>query len=98
MWRTVTILLAIGLIGAGTMRPAQADALRQASAAYSRGDYVRAAHALSALAWRGNPRAQGLLGFMYENGFGVPQSYDAAADLYCRAAVQGAPLHRAGSV
>jgi TPR repeat protein len=28
---------------------------------------------------------------MYENGFGVPQSYDAAADLYLRAAVQGDP-------
>ncbi len=26
---------------------------------------------------------------MYENGFGVPQAYDAAADLYQRAAVQG---------
>jgi TPR repeat protein len=26
---------------------------------------------------------------MYENGFGVPQAYDVAADLYQRAAVQG---------
>jgi TPR repeat protein len=29
---------------------------------------------------------------MYENGFGVPQAYDAAADLYQRAAVQGDPF------
>lgn len=93
MWRTLpTILLVICLIATGAIRPAHADALRQASAAYSRGDYIRAANALSALALRGNPRAQGLLGFMYENGFGVPQSYDAAADLYSRAAVQGDPF------
>jgi TPR repeat protein len=28
---------------------------------------------------------------MYESGFGVPQAYDAAADLYQRAAVLGDP-------
>jgi len=38
---------------------------------------------------RGNARALGQLGFRYENGFGVPQNYAAAADLYRRAAEQG---------
>jgi TPR repeat protein len=38
---------------------------------------------------RGNARAVGRLGFRYENGFGVPQNYAAAADLYRRAAEQG---------
>jgi TPR repeat protein len=38
---------------------------------------------------RGNARALGRLGFRYENGFGVPQNYVAAADLYRRAAEQG---------
>ena len=38
---------------------------------------------------RGSPRAIGRLGFKYENGFGVPQNYIAAADLYLRAAEQG---------
>jgi uncharacterized protein len=37
----------------------------------------------------GNARAVGRLGFRYENGFGVPQNYVAAADLYRRAAEQG---------
>ena len=37
----------------------------------------------------GNARALGRLGFRYENGFGVPQDYAAAADLYRRAAEQG---------
>ncbi|HLI99442.1 MAG TPA: tetratricopeptide repeat protein [Bradyrhizobium sp.] len=38
---------------------------------------------------RGNARALGRLGFRYENGFGVPQNYAAATDLYRRAAEQG---------
>jgi uncharacterized protein len=37
----------------------------------------------------GNARAVGRLGFRYENGFGVPQNYIAATDLYRRAAEQG---------
>jgi TPR repeat protein len=41
------------------------------------------------VAARGNARALGRLGFRYENGFGVPQNYAAAADLYRRAAEQG---------
>jgi TPR repeat protein len=38
---------------------------------------------------RGGPRAVGRLGFRYENGFGVPQDYIAAVDLYRQAAEQG---------
>ncbi len=38
---------------------------------------------------RGSARALGRLGFRYENGFGVPQDYATAADLYHRAAEQG---------
>jgi uncharacterized protein len=74
---------------------AHADGLGRAIAAYNRGDYVRAARDLSVLAALGNPRAQGLLGFLYENGFGVPQAYDAAADLYTQAAAQGNPFAQA---
>jgi TPR repeat protein len=86
------ILFAIWMLSAGTVCPAYADGLRQASDAYSRGDYVRAANALSVLAQHGNVRAQALLGFMYENGFSVPQAYDAAANFYQRAAMQGDPF------
>ena len=86
------ILFVICLTGVDSLRPVHAGGMRQASAAYSRGDYIRAADALSYLAQSGNARAQGLLGFMYENGFGVPQAYDAAADLYQRAAIQGDPF------
>jgi hypothetical protein len=74
------------------VRPAQADALARASAAYARGDYIRVVNVLTPLALRGNAGAQALLGFMYENGFGAPQAYDAAADLYIQAAISGNPF------
>src|SRR3977135_358336 len=80
--RTIpTLLFVILLFGAGTTRAAFADGLSRATAAYSRGDYVRAANELSPLALRGNARAQTLLGFMYENGFGVPQAHEADRDI-----------------
>jgi TPR repeat protein len=40
---------------------------------------------------RGNAHAQALLGFMYANGQGVPQSRDLAVDWYERSAQQGDP-------
>lgn len=49
--------------------------------AYHEGDPVVVGH--------GSPHALGRLGFQYENGFGVPQNYIAAVDLYRRAAEQG---------
>lgn len=68
---------------------AQADALAAGRAAHARGDYVRAARIVAPLAERGNPAAQALLGFMYANGQGVPQAYDAAVYWYRLAAHQG---------
>ena len=88
----LTTLLVISSFGTNNVRPAHADALSRGTAAYARGDYVRAVAALSAQVLRGDARAQALLGFMYENGFGVPQAYDAAADFYQRAAVRGDPF------
>jgi TPR repeat protein len=86
-----SVLLAL-LFGAAATPIAYADALTRGTAAYSRGDYVRAVRELSPLAQRGNARALALLGFMYEHGFGEPQAYRAAADLYIQAAVQGNPF------
>jgi uncharacterized protein len=39
----------------------------------------------------GDARAQAMLGFMYANGHGVPQSYDAAVNWYLQSAEQGDP-------
>jgi uncharacterized protein len=88
-WTLPAILIVTFWLGAGTMRPAAADGLTRGSGAYSRGDYARAARELTPAAMRGNARAQAQLGFMYENGFGVPQNYAVAADLYHNAAAQG---------
>jgi uncharacterized protein len=71
---------------------AQAGAMTRATAAYARGDFVRAVGVLTALALRGNANAQAFLGFMYENGYGAPRAYDAAADLYIQAAISGNPF------
>ncbi|WP_371360788.1 tetratricopeptide repeat protein [Afipia sp. GAS231] len=66
--------------------------MARANAAYTSGDFVKAVNALAPLALRGNPKAQAILGFMYENGFGAPQAYDAAAKLYMQAAIRGNPF------
>jgi hypothetical protein len=80
-------LLAFAVIGATPA--ARADALARGTAAYYRGDYNRAARELEPLARRGNPHAAALLGFLYEQGFGEPQAYPAAANLYFQGAQQG---------
>lgn len=74
------------------LRAASADALTRANAAYLRGDYVSAVRILTPLALRGNAKAQASLGFMYENGYGAPQAYDAAVDFYISAASRGNPF------
>jgi len=82
-------VLVILLTSAAPISPACAGGSTRGTAAYSRGDYARTVRELTSAAARGNARAQGRLGFMYENGFGVPQNYAAAADLYQRGAAQG---------
>ncbi len=93
--RCLAALVLAGLSGIGAMPSAHADALARGTAAYSRGDYIRAARELTPLAQRGNARALGLLGFLYEHGFGEPQIYSVAADLYMHGAVQGDPFSQA---
>jgi uncharacterized protein len=93
--RFLSAVPVIVLIAIGTAPIAHAEALARGTAAYSRGDYVRAARELSPLAQHGNAKALGLVGFLYEHGFGEPQDYDVAADFYARGAVQGNPFAQA---
>lgn len=81
-----TVVLALGAVDAARAGPSS-----DAAAAYARGDYTTAAKRLTRLAARGNAHAQGLLGFLYEYGHGVPQDYIIAADWYTRGAEQGDP-------
>ena len=76
------VLLAL-LFGVAVTPIAYADALTNG------GHYACAARELSPPAQRGNARALAQLGFMYEHGFGKPQAYTVAADLYAQAAVRG---------
>ena len=89
--------LGLALIGACLMqvKSAHADPLGRANAAYARGDYVQVVNFLSPLALRGNARAQAFLGFMFENGYGAPQAYVVAADLYAQASTRGNPFGQA---
>jgi TPR repeat protein len=66
-----------------------ADSLAGGRAAFTKGDYVRAARVLLPLAERGNARAQAMVGFMFATGQGLPQSYDAAGYWYRLSAEQG---------
>nr|WP_249155383.1 tetratricopeptide repeat protein [Bradyrhizobium japonicum] len=87
-------MLAAALLAA-TTSIASADSVSPGPATFHRGDHARAVRKLSPSAERGNARALGRLGFRYEHGFGVPQNYDAAADLYFRGAEQGDPFAQA---
>jgi uncharacterized protein len=74
---------------------AAANPLARADAAFASGDYVRAVNILTPLAFGGDARAQALLGFMFEHGYGTPQVYDSAAGLYGQAAMRGNPFGQA---
>ncbi len=89
--RSAAITLVAITATPGVIDAARAAIFSNASTAYARGDHVIAARGLTQLALRGNARAQGMLGFMYEYGHGVPQDYVIAAEWYMRGAEQGDP-------
>ena len=63
--------------------------LQKAGDAYGSGDYAAVLRKLTPLAEQGNAPAQSGLGWMYENGRGVPQDDKAAVTWYTLAAEQG---------
>jgi TPR repeat protein len=86
----VCAALSLGTALPGGVPAAQAADLYTHHRAAGGGEAASVRHTI-ALAQRGNARAQAMLGFMYENGQGVPQSYDQAAGWYERSAEQGDP-------
>ena len=82
--------LLVAMLMLGLAGPVVAGPLEDGNAAHSRGDYVTALRLLKPLADQGNASAQTNLGFMYDNGQGVPQDYAAAVKWYRMAAEQGA--------
>jgi uncharacterized protein len=79
-------ILLIGAVPSG-----QAASLAIKRAAAVRSDEAAIVRRTIALAARGDAHAQAMLGFMYANGRGVPQSYDVAVDWYLQAAAHGDP-------
>ena len=68
---------------------AQSQDWDKAIAAYNNGDYATALQEWRPLAEQGNAGAQFNLGFMYRNGYGVPQDDTEAMSWYRLAAEQG---------
>jgi len=69
--------------------PAMAGPSEDGIAAFRRQDYATAVAKFAPLAERGDARAQAYLGFMYANGYGVPQNYIKAANWLRLASEQG---------
>ena len=69
--------------------PGTAQNFEQGMAAADLGDYVTAMQEWRPLAARGHARAQYNVGFMYEEGRGVPQDLVESAKWYSKAAGQG---------
>ena len=61
----------------------------EGKAAYDRGDYAKAYKEFRVLAEQGDAKAQYYLGFMYCNGFGVPQDFAEAVKWWRKSAEQG---------
>jgi uncharacterized protein len=80
-----------GLVGAAVSLGAAAQAADLYRHGASGGHGDGAVRHTIALAQRGNAHAQAMLGFRYQYGQGVPQSYDLAVEWYTRAAEQGEP-------
>jgi uncharacterized protein len=75
----------------GVVSTAQAASLSKGRAGAGRTSEAASLRRTIALAERGDAHAQAILGFMYANGRGVPQSYDLAVDWYLQSAERGDP-------
>ena len=67
--------------------PVVAGDLEDGLAAYNAGDYQKAVRLWKPLAEQGDKWAQALLGWMYDNGWGVPKDAAKAVSWYRKAAV-----------
>ncbi|MCO6427614.1 tetratricopeptide repeat protein [Nitrosomonas communis] len=67
----------------------KADLLTDASDAYDKGEYIKAAVLFESLAEKGNVKAQAMLGIMYREGHGVQKNIPEAIRWLSLAAEQG---------
>ena len=82
-WSRIAVaLIAVLCLATGTFVDDGKDA-------YLRGDYKKALDDWQVLASQNNAQAEFGVGLLYEHGYGVTQSYEAAAAWYQKAAEQG---------
>jgi uncharacterized protein len=93
MKQSVKAIAGLAMLGATLAGPAKAadDAVINEGTIAALGDPATALRHATSLARRGIPRGEALLGYMYEHGLGVPQSWPAAVDYYLLAAEHGDP-------
>jgi TPR repeat protein len=93
MKQSVKLIAGLAMLAATLTAPAKAaeDAVVNEGTIAAYGDPATAARRIGSMARRGNPRGEALLGYMYEHGLGVPQSWPAAVDYYLLAAEHGDP-------
>jgi hypothetical protein len=77
------------IVALAAIAPAKAGTVQGGIAALSRHDYVAAFRIFGPLAEQGSARAQTYLGYMYANGYGVPQDYIESARWYAVASERG---------
>src|SRR5512139_421391 len=82
---TAIVLIISSLVSGRATAGSFEDAIKE----YESGEYIAAYQLIKPLAEKGNPDAQLMLGFMYDQGRGVPQDYDEMEKWYRRAAKQG---------
>ena len=89
MKQQITTLFAGGVLALAMFGAAMAGPLEDGQAAVRHGDYARAMQYFGVLADQGSSVAQNNLGFMYDQGLGVPRDYAQAVVWYRKASDQG---------
>jgi TPR repeat protein len=91
-------LLLSGILLSSLASSLQAERFQAGLNAVDREHYATAFRAWKALAENGAPEAQNNIGYLYERGYGVKQSYTRAIEWYKKAADQNSPeaLHNLG--
>jgi TPR repeat protein len=86
---SAALILIASLLSFLMVCPMLAGPIEDSTKAYRRGDYKTAYQLIKPQAEKGDAVAQFILGFMYDEGQGVPQDYAEAAKWYRRAAEPG---------
>src|ERR1700741_3627459 len=77
---------------------ANSAGLLEEQSKYNRAKQIAAARTTKPSASPAKARTDALLGFKYEHGLGVPQSFEVAAEFFLGSGDQGSPSARADSV